>query len=78
MNLPDFLTQHADGDIRLTGHRIGLYSVVRGEPVDGAFGPARSGRDCRAAGDNRHGSCLAAAARLSRLRELRRLPDRVP
>lgn len=29
MILPDFLTQHPDGDIRLTGHRIGLYTVVR-------------------------------------------------
>jgi uncharacterized protein (DUF433 family) len=29
MNLPDFLTQDAHGDIRLTGHRIGLFHVVR-------------------------------------------------
>jgi len=29
MILPDFLTRDADGEIRLTGHRIGLYSVVR-------------------------------------------------
>ncbi len=29
MVLPDFLTRHADNDIRLTGHRIGLYTVVR-------------------------------------------------
>ncbi|MGH7168886.1 MAG: DUF433 domain-containing protein [Gemmataceae bacterium] len=29
MILPDFLTQQADGDIRLSGHRIGLYTVVR-------------------------------------------------
>jgi uncharacterized protein (DUF433 family) len=29
MTLPSFLTQDADGEIRLTGHRIGLYSVVR-------------------------------------------------
>jgi uncharacterized protein (DUF433 family) len=29
MLLPDFLIQDADGEIRLTGHRIGLYSVVR-------------------------------------------------
>jgi uncharacterized protein (DUF433 family) len=29
MNLPDFLTQDADGEIHLVGHRIGLYSVVR-------------------------------------------------
>ncbi len=29
MILPDFLTRHADNDIRLTGHRIGLYTVVR-------------------------------------------------
>jgi uncharacterized protein (DUF433 family) len=27
--LPGFLTQDADGEIRLTGHRIGLYTVVR-------------------------------------------------
>ena len=29
MILPDFLTRQADSDIRLTGHRIGLYTVVR-------------------------------------------------
>jgi uncharacterized protein (DUF433 family) len=29
MTLPDFLTRDADGEIRLTGHRIGLYTVVR-------------------------------------------------
>jgi uncharacterized protein (DUF433 family) len=29
MNLPDFLTQDEFGEIRLKGHRIGLYSVVR-------------------------------------------------
>lgn len=29
MMLPDFLTLDADGEVRLTGHRIGLYSVVR-------------------------------------------------
>ncbi len=28
MNLPDFLDEQ-DGDIRLTGHRIGLYDVIR-------------------------------------------------
>src|SRR5437660_11804848 len=28
MNLPDFLTQQADGEITLTGHRIGLYHLV--------------------------------------------------
>jgi len=28
MNLPDFLTREATGEIRLTGHRIGLYHVV--------------------------------------------------
>ena len=28
MQLPDFLTQSADGEIRLTGHRIGLYHLV--------------------------------------------------
>lgn len=28
MNLPDFLTRHAHGEIRLTGHRIGLFHVV--------------------------------------------------
>jgi uncharacterized protein (DUF433 family) len=27
-DLPDFLTREKDGEIRLTGHRIGLYSVV--------------------------------------------------
>jgi uncharacterized protein (DUF433 family) len=29
MQLPPFLTQDADGEIHLTGRRIGLYSVVR-------------------------------------------------
>jgi uncharacterized protein (DUF433 family) len=29
MNLPQFLTRDADGEIRLTGHRIGLYTVAR-------------------------------------------------
>jgi uncharacterized protein (DUF433 family) len=29
MNLPEFLIDHPDGEIRLAGHRIGLYSVVR-------------------------------------------------
>jgi uncharacterized protein (DUF433 family) len=29
MELPDFLIEHPDGEIRLTGHRIGLYTVVR-------------------------------------------------
>lgn len=28
MNLPEFLTEHAPDDIRLTGHRIGLEHVV--------------------------------------------------
>jgi uncharacterized protein (DUF433 family) len=28
MTLPDFLTQHPGGEIRLTGHRIGLFHVV--------------------------------------------------
>lgn|SRR5262245_2039356 len=29
MNLPEFLTRDPDGEIRLTGHRIGLYTVAR-------------------------------------------------
>jgi uncharacterized protein (DUF433 family) len=29
VELPAFLTRDADGEIRLTGHRIGLYTVVR-------------------------------------------------
>jgi uncharacterized protein (DUF433 family) len=29
MTLPDFLTQDADGEIRLAGHRIGLYTLAR-------------------------------------------------
>src|SRR5262245_8512195 len=29
MTLPDFLTQQPDGDIVLTGHRVGLYHIVR-------------------------------------------------
>jgi uncharacterized protein (DUF433 family) len=28
MNLPEFLTRHRYGEIRLTGHRIGLLHVV--------------------------------------------------
>jgi uncharacterized protein (DUF433 family) len=28
MQLPGFLVDHPDGEIRLTGHRIGLYDVV--------------------------------------------------
>lgn len=28
MNLPEFLIDHPDGDVRLTGHRIGLYHVL--------------------------------------------------
>ena len=29
MTLPDFLTQASDGEIRLTGHRVGLYHLVQ-------------------------------------------------
>ena len=29
MILPEFLTRDADGEIRLSGHRIGLYTVAR-------------------------------------------------
>jgi uncharacterized protein (DUF433 family) len=29
MHLPDFLTQDPDGEIHFTGHRIGLYTLVR-------------------------------------------------
>ena len=29
MNLPKFLCDHPDGEIRLKGHRIGLYTIVR-------------------------------------------------
>src|SRR5947209_15590836 len=29
MSLPDYLTRDPDGEIRLTGHRIGLYTVAR-------------------------------------------------
>jgi uncharacterized protein (DUF433 family) len=29
MTLPDFLTQSADGEIRLANHRIGLYQLVQ-------------------------------------------------
>ncbi|MSQ93664.1 MAG: DUF433 domain-containing protein [Gemmataceae bacterium] len=28
MTLPDFLTRETTGEIRLTGHRVGLYHVV--------------------------------------------------
>lgn len=28
MQLPEFLVDHPDGEIRLTGHRISLYNVV--------------------------------------------------
>lgn len=30
MNFPGFLTKSADGNVDLTGHRIGLYHIVRG------------------------------------------------
>jgi hypothetical protein len=38
MNLPDFLTEHAYGSIRVTGHRIDLlhlvhYTLAEGESV---------------------------------------------
>jgi uncharacterized protein (DUF433 family) len=29
VQLPEFLTQSQDGEIRLTGHRIGLYHLVQ-------------------------------------------------
>lgn len=29
MTLPDFLTEWPGGEIMLTGHRIGLYSIIR-------------------------------------------------
>lgn len=29
MHLPDFVTQLPDGEIRVTGHRIGLYHLVQ-------------------------------------------------
>jgi uncharacterized protein (DUF433 family) len=29
MNLPDFLTRDPEGEIRLAGHRIGLYTIMR-------------------------------------------------
>jgi uncharacterized protein (DUF433 family) len=29
MTLPDFLTLDPDGEIRLTGHRIGLFTILR-------------------------------------------------
>jgi uncharacterized protein (DUF433 family) len=29
MNLPDFLAETAEGEIRLTGHRIGLFHLIR-------------------------------------------------
>jgi len=29
MLLPDFLSQHPDGEITLTGHRVGLYHIVQ-------------------------------------------------
>ena len=29
MRLPDFLTQLPDGEIRVTGHRIGLYHLIQ-------------------------------------------------
>jgi uncharacterized protein (DUF433 family) len=28
MNLPDFLIDHPDGEIRITGHRVGLYHII--------------------------------------------------
>ena len=29
MNLPDFLTPEPTGEIRVTGHRIGLFHIVQ-------------------------------------------------
>ncbi len=37
MKLPEFLTEHPYGEIRLTGHRIGLFTVVR-DYKEGASG----------------------------------------
>jgi uncharacterized protein (DUF433 family) len=38
MHLPDFLTRDTDGEVRLTDHRIGLYTLVHdyreGWPVE--------------------------------------------
>lgn len=38
MNLPGFLINHPDGEIRLRGHRIGLFHLIshynQGEPVN--------------------------------------------
>jgi uncharacterized protein (DUF433 family) len=28
MDLPDFLTRHPHGEVRLTGHRLGLFHIV--------------------------------------------------
>jgi hypothetical protein len=39
MNLPDFLTEHVYGEIRLTAHRIGLYTVTRLEVIAHARDP---------------------------------------
>lgn len=38
MTLPDFLTQACDGEITLTGHRLGLYHLIEryneGDPAE--------------------------------------------
>jgi uncharacterized protein (DUF433 family) len=39
MKLPDFLTECAYGEVRLTGHRIGLYHVV--EDYKHGYSPER-------------------------------------
>jgi uncharacterized protein (DUF433 family) len=39
MKLPDFLTECAFGEVRLTGHRIGLYHIV--EDYNFGYSPER-------------------------------------
>jgi hypothetical protein len=56
MNLPDFLTRDTDDEIRLTGHRIGLYTVVRlyreGKAAEQLGNGSGSGEDSTNRGSN--------------------------
>ena len=44
MDLPDFLAEWPEGEIVLTGHRIGLYSVI--DLYQRGFSPSGSATNC--------------------------------
>ena len=88
MNLPEFLVDHPDGEIRLTGHRISLYHVVyfyqrgvfagvAGRPVPDtavALGPQG---DCILSGKPGGSGCLRRKRR-GRVRTSSRLSPKAP